>query len=102
MTGQTGPQGPRWYTLPSEVDVPVEEIVVGPYSEELGVRIKIDGFTKEAVVPAGAVDREKKVVRGTIIGEAQEGNVILVVLPPSSMGRTILEMKREILERLVA
>ena len=99
MTTSFTPQGPRWYTTPRIIDIPVEEIVKGPYPDEIGVRIKLNGLMKTAVVPSEAVNEDAKTVRGTIIGETDEG--LLLVLPATSMGRTIIEVKQEVLNQLV-
>lgn len=100
MIGHIGPEQPRWNTSRTVIDIPVEEIQRGPFSEEIGIRIRLDGTTKTAIVPTEAVDEENKVVRGTVIGYLENGKVILIALPPSSMGRTILQIKREVLEAI--
>ena len=102
VTSQTGPEQPRWYRSPSDVAVPIESIVRVPNLEEVAIRIKLDGITKTATVPSEIVDEEKMVVRGTLIGEIGQGDVVLISLPPSSMGGTILQLKRDLLPQLVS
>ena len=94
------PEQPRWYTSPRDFEVPVEQFQRGPFAEEVAILVRLDGDTKTAIVPASAVDEEKKVVKASIVGEI--GDFILVSLPPSSMGRTTLQMSRAIFEDMVA
>lgn len=102
VTSQTGPEQPRWYRSPSEVLVPIDRIIRVPNLEEVAIRIRLDGITKTATVPSDVVNEEKMVVMGTLIGEIGQGDVVLISLPPSSMGGTILELKRELLPELVS
>lgn len=100
MTSQTGPEQPRWYISPSEIEVPIDAIVRVPNLEEVAIRIKLNGTTKTATVPSHVVDEGRMVVRGTLVGEIGSGDVVLISLPPSSMGGTIVQMKRELLSEL--
>lgn len=102
MTSLTGPEQPRWYRSPSEVTIPIESIVKVSNLEEVAIRIKLDGITKTATVPSDVVDEGRMVVRGTLIGEIGQGDVVLISLPPSSMGGTMLQLKRDLLSKLVS
>ena len=101
MPSLTGPEQPRWYRTPKEVAIPIEAIVRVSNLEEVAIRIKLDGITKTATVPSEVVDEDKMVVMGTLIGEIGPGDVVLISLPPSSMGGTIFQLKRDHLSPLL-
>lgn len=98
MPEQMAPRQPSWYASPEEIDVKVQEIEQGPFPEEIAILVNVVGGSKTALVPASAVDLDKKTVTGLIIGEI--AGMVLVALPPSSMGKTILQMSQDSIKEL--
>ena len=95
------PEQPRWYRSPTRVGVPIEAFERANHLEEVAVRVKLDGITKTATVPIGAFDEARMAVRGLLIGESSSGEFVLISLPPSSMGGTTIQLKREFLSQLL-
>lgn len=95
---QMSPEQPRWYATPKKVDVRVERIERGPFPEEVAVLVLLNGGSKTALVPTAAVDEARKTVQALATGEI--GDYVLVALPPGSLGRTVLQISKEMLREL--
>ena len=74
-------QHPRWFTNPEPVKVRIERLVEGPFPEEVGIIIRINGETIYAIVPADAVAEDT--VRGTKIAETDDR--FFVAMPISTI-----------------
>ena len=71
MPEEMAPQQPTWRLEPKPFDLPVEKIVEGPYpEEEVAISFKSNGETKSAIVPSTSVDRDRKIVKSLVVGEA--------------------------------
>ena len=95
------PAQPQWYAEPKQVHVRYERIAKAKetFFGEYAVEIRVNGETQTALVPADAVDESQKTVVAYEVGELQDN--VFIYLPPSSMGRTVLQIKKSRLADIV-
>ena len=89
---------PKWYAIAEERALKIDAYKADPFGEEMAIRIRAGDRDKEAVVPARAVNQERRTVTAWLVGEVEDG--FLLSLPPSSLGMTTLRLSKENLDEL--
>ena len=92
------PQPPRWLASPQPMKIRIQECVKGPFPEEVAIRIKINGESVSAMVPADMVTEE--FVHALKIGETDDR--ILIALPTSTISSPYLWIPKRLVAEVLA
>ena len=76
------------------IDVRFDRVAPYPYKEDTTLVFDVDGSTEMVRVPSAFVNVEDQTVRGAVVGERDDGQ-ILINFPATSMGHNSLVIAPE-------